>query len=310
MNSTRPVLHHLISIDNLDKNTIEYLLDRAEYFLNIDQKTLIKNPPLSGKIVVNLFFEPSTRTLNSFVIAAERLGATVISPDVHKSSTQKGESLIDTVHTFEAMGISYLVIRHSENNTAEFVASKLIGQTCLINAGDGSNQHPTQALLDLFTIRRHKKNFESLRVCIVGDVAHSRVARSLILGLRKMNTGEIRIAAPKQFIPEDAEKLGVKVYHSLPEGLDHADVIVALRIQKERIVDTKIPDPKKFFKEYGLTPENIVNAKSDAIVMHPGPIMRGIEIDSAVADGKQSVILEQVRNGVAVRMAILDTLLN
>lgn len=308
MNTKKPKIHRLIKLENLDPSGINYLLDRAEHFLNLDYSALMKEQSLCGKIVTNLFFEPSTRTRNSFIIAAQKLGAMVLSPEISNSSVQKGESLLDTVRSFEAMGSDLFVIRHSENHAAEFIASKLLEKTSLINAGDGTNRHPTQALLDLFTIRQHKKNFENLRVAIIGDILHSRVATSFIRALLMMNAKEIRLIAPCQFLPEKLEDSRVTVFSSLKEGLVDVDVIMALRIQNERIKHTEFPNLSRFSEEFGLNEDNIKIAKPDAIIMHPGPINRGVEIDSAVADGPQSLILEQVRNGVAMRMAILDLL--
>lgn len=308
--SPAPLLHHLLSTENLDKDTITYLLDRADHLLEKQIQGEQQLNSLQGKVIANLFFEPSTRTRNSFEIAAKRLGAIVLSPEMSGSATSKGESLIDTIHTFEAMGAAAFVIRHREDYTAQFVASELQSSACVINAGDGMHQHPTQALLDLLTIRQHKKTFEPLTVAIIGDIAHSRVVGSIVPALKNMGVSDLRLVAPKLFIPKNVDSWGVEVFHSLEQGLQGADVVMALRIQKERIQDSDIPDMNQFFAEYGLTQENLSFAKRDAIVMHPGPLNRGVEIDSSVADGPQSVILQQVRNGVAVRMAVLDTMLN
>lgn len=306
----KPRIQHLIDMESLNLNTITYLFDSAEQFLTncIDKRCELKL--LSGRLVTNLFFESSTRSRNSFIIATKQLGAMVLNPNMSSLATVKGESLIDTIHTFEAMGTSLFVIRHTDNNTAAFVASELSTDASIINAGDGDNQHPTQALLDLLTIHRHKPDFTELKVAIIGDILHSRVARSLIEGLSIMGTTAIRLVAPEALVPDDVDHVDVAVFHTLEEGLQDVDVVVALRIQKERMQEAAIPDPDKFFQEYGLTPATLAYAKQDAIVMHPGPINRGVEIDSSVADGPQSVILEQVRNGVAMRMAIMDCLLN
>lgn len=308
--STTVKLENLISLENLSTSTISELLNRAEFFLEnaINKKTALN--ALSGKIIANLFFEPSTRTRNSFDIAAQRLGAMVLNPDMQTSATCKGESLVDTIRTFEALGTDVFVIRHADNNTANFVANELSGNAAVVNAGDGVNQHPTQALLDLLTIRQHKHFFGNLTVAIVGDIAHSRVARSLIQGLNSMGTQQIRLIAPKALVPDDAAGLDIHLYDSLKEGLHGVDVIVALRIQKERMQVADIPDTKKFAQQFGITTDTLAYAKPDAIVMHPGPINRGVEIESAVADGPQSVILQQVHNGVAVRMAVLDAILS
>ena len=226
------------------------------------------------------------------------------------SSTVKGESLLDTIHNFEALGTDIFVIRHADNNTAHFVSSELLSTASVINAGDGDNQHPTQGLLDLLTIHQYKPDFTELSLAIVGDIAHSRVARSLIAGLQIMGTTDIRLIAPESLVPDDAAQLGVRISHSLKDGLRDTDVVMALRIQKERMQEAFIPNPDKFFNEFGLTEKTIRYAKPDAIVMHPGPMNRGVEIESSVADGKQSVILQQVRNGIAMRMAIFDSLHN
>jgi aspartate carbamoyltransferase catalytic subunit len=307
MNTVKPDLHHLIKIENLDRTGIEYLLDKAHYFLEADYPTLMQAQSLAGKVVTTLFFEPSTRTRNSFILAAQKLGAIVLSPEISNSSVKKGESLLDTVQSFEAMGTSIFIVRHNENHSVEFISSHLRPETKLINAGDGSHRHPTQALLDLLTIRQHKPNFSDLRVAIIGDIKHSRVARSAIQALTMMNVKEIRLIAHCVFLPETLDYPHVKTYSVLEEGLEDVDVVMTLRVQKERIIEGVFPDMEGFISAYKITPENIKAAKPDAIVMHPGPMNRGIEIDSAVADGPQSVILQQVQNGVAMRMAILDT---
>src|SRR3990167_5865348 len=304
-----PTLHHLLSMQSLDKDKIIYLLDRADYFLKTAVAKQEALTTLRGKVIVNLFFEPSTRTRNSFEIAEHRLGAIVLSPDMKQASTAKGELLVDTIRNLEAMGASLLVIRHSANNLAEFLASELQTHIAVVNAGDGSNEHPTQTLLDLLTIRQHFKNLTDLTVAIVGDVSHSRVARSLIIGLRLMGVKKIRIISPENFTPEDAESMNVDVFHSLEAGLKAADVIYTLRIQKERMQPDQRPKDDQYFKKFGLTSENVKLAKPSAIVMQPGPMNRGIEIESSVADGPQSVILQQTQNSVAIRMAVIETLL-
>lgn len=304
-----PILHHLLSMRSLSLDNINYLLNRAEFFL---KTTIAKQEILTtlrGKVIVNLFFEPSTRTRNSFEIAEHRLGAIVLSPDMKQSSTIKGELLIDTIRNLEKMGASLLVIRHPDNNLAEFVASELQTHVAVINAGDGSNEHPTQTLLDLLTIRQHFQNFADLTVAIVGDISHSRVARSLIIGLHAMNTKKIRLISPENFTPQDAESMNVDVFHSLEAGLKGVDIIYMLRIQKERMQPEQRPKDDQYFKKFGLTSENLKLAKPSAIVMHPGPMNRGVEIESSVADGPQSVILQQTQNSVAVRMAVVETLL-
>lgn len=308
MDTTAPKIKHLLSVESLDKASVNYLLDKTDYFLAEFLNNNATLDTLRGIIVANLFFEPSTRTRISFEIAAKRLGAIILNPHMETSALKKGESLIDTIHTFEEMGTEMFIVRHADNNTAHFIASELRHDACVINGGDGYNQHPTQALIDLYTIRQHKPDFKDLIVTVVGDIAHSRVARSLIEALKLMGTETIRLVAPKELVPNDSDRIGVEVCSTLDEGLVDADVIMALRIQKERMEESDIPDTKKFFNRYGLTTKNLRLAKNDAIVMHPGPLNRGVEIESAVADGPQSVILEQVRYGAAVRMAVMDTL--
>ena len=307
---TPPKLQHLLSIKSLDPAKVIYLLDRAEYFLKTAIEKQVVLTTLQGKVVANLFFESSTRTRNSFEIAAHRLGAIVLLPDMKQASTLKGELMIDTIRNLEAMGVALLVIRHSDNNLAQFLAMELHSGIAVVNAGDGHNEHPTQALIDLLTIRQHFPDFSALTVAIVGDVAHSRVARSLVLGLRLMGVVKIRIIGPENFIPkDDADFASVEIFHSMNEGLKDVDVIYTLRIQKERMSTTEHPKDESYFKEFGLTEERLSLAKSTAIVMHPGPTNRGIEIESSVADGSQSVILQQTRNSVAVRMAVLETVI-
>lgn len=303
-------IQHLIDMTSLDKKMIESIFEQTQYFLNscLNKSNIIKN--LSNKVVANLFFESSTRTRNSFTLAAERLGAILLNPNMYQSSTMKGESLLDTIHTFEAMGVDLFIIRHPDNNTASFVATELKSDAVIINAGDGYNQHPTQCLLDLFTISRHKSSFADIKVAIIGDILHSRVARSLVEGLHIMGTKDIHLIAPEALAPSEIDEYDATQYYSLEEGLKGADVIVTLRIQKERMQAAAMPDPDLYYQEFGLTSSTLAYAKPDAIVMHPGPLNRGVEIDSSVADGPQSVIFEQVRNGVAVRMAIMDALLN
>ncbi|MCB1827181.1 MAG: aspartate carbamoyltransferase catalytic subunit [Coxiellaceae bacterium] len=304
-------IHHLVDMDSLDQDIIQQLFKRAQYFLDhcINKGCTLNT--LENKLVANLFFETSTRTRSSFTIAAKRLGALILNPNMSQTAIAKGESLLDTIHSLEAMGVDLFVIRHTDNNTASFVASELSTDAAVINAGDGNNQHPTQCLLDLFTISRHKNNFADIKVSIIGDILHSRVARSLVDGLRIMGTTNINLIAPAALTPSETDNYkDVTIHHSMEEGLNDADVVVALRIQKERMQEADMPDPEKFYREFGLTPSTLSFAKPDAIVMHPGPLNRGVEIDSSVADGPQSVILEQVRNGVAIRMALMDGLLN
>lgn len=305
-----PKIQHLLTIASLGKEQITYLLDRSEQLLRacLAQDKVINT--LHGQVVVNLFFEPSTRTRNSFEIAAHRLGAIVLSPNMKQSATQKGELLIDTIHNFEAMGARLLTIRHPDNNLAQFLSAELQTDVSVINAGDGSNEHPTQTLLDLLTIRQHFSDFSQLTVAILGDVRHSRVARSLIIGLRTMGVERIRIVAPDYFMPTEVDGMAADQIDTITAGLEEADIIYCLRIQKERIDEKQCPSDGDYFKSFGLTQERLEFAKPTAIVMHPGPINRGIEIESVVADGPQSVILQQTQNSVAVRMAVIETLLN
>lgn len=307
--SSRPTMRNLLSVQSLDASAITYLLDRADYFLKtaVSKQTVLDT--LRGKVMVNLFFESSTRTRNSFEIAGHRLGAIVLSPDMKQSATAKGEILIDTIRNLEAMGASLLVIRHPDNNLTHFLAAELKTGVSVVNAGDGSNEHPTQTLLDLLTIRQHFKDFSNLTVAILGDVMHSRVARSLIMGLRIMGVNRIRIIAPDYFTPPESEITHLDVFHSMETGLRDVDIIYALRIQKERMPAEQRPKDDQFFRQFGLTEARLSLAKPNAIVMHPGPMNRGIEIESSVADGPQSVILQQTQNSVAVRMAVLEMLL-
>lgn len=305
----KPTLSHLITLEALTQDTIFYLLNSAQSFKN----TVIANETidnaLTGKIITHLFFEPSTRTANSFLIAAKRLNAITLHPTMNTSSVVKGESLIDTIHTFEALGTNAFIIRHAANHTAEFVAEHLSTAAHVINAGDGTNQHPTQALLDLMTIHTHKKTFEPLTVAIVGDINHSRVARSLVMGLRIMGVQDIRLVGPPDLVDESFNTTTVSVHNHLQRGIKDADVVVVLRLQKERLTHDEIIDIHAYHKHFCVTRASLNEAKPEAIVMHPGPINRDLELTSEVADFSQSTILEQVKNGVAMRMAILDTLI-
>lgn len=301
----------LVSIGQLNREQIIKLLTRAQDFCDKVLATRQVLEPLKGQALANLFFEPSTRTQYSFTLAAERLGALALNPQMSRSSLVKGESLLDTARAFVAMGVSALVVRHEQALTAQQLAEQLAGQVTVINAGDGSHEHPTQALLDLLTILQHKQSFEGLTVAIVGDISHSRVANSLIAGLQRVGVNDVRVIAPKALLPGATDSsAAMQTFSSLRDGLDGADVVVALRIQRERMADVNLIDDVEFNQQYGLTERTLKYAKPDAIVMHPGPINRGIEIDSSVADGPQSVILQQVTNGVAVRMAVLESLLS
>jgi len=302
-------LRHLLTIEGLKRQQIIDILDTAESFTSVSAQQVKKVPLLRGKTIVNLFFEPSTRTLTTFELAAKRLSADVLKINVNTSATVKGESLLDMLRNLEAMQCDMFVVRHGDSGAAHLIAQHVAPHISVINAGDGRHAHPTQALLDMFTIRRHKKEFAPLTVTIVGDIMHSRVARSQIHALTTLGVSELRVVAPKTLIPDQVESLGVHVFHDMEEGLRDADVVIMLRLQKERMTGALLPSEQEYFQTYGLTEEKLKLAKPDAIVMHPGPINRGVEIASEVADGPQSVILEQVTNGIAVRMAVMSMVL-
>jgi aspartate carbamoyltransferase catalytic subunit len=305
-------LTHLLTLEGLPAEVIVRILDTAVPFTSIAERDVKKVPLLRGRSVFNLFFENSTRTRTTFEIAAKRLSADVINLNIGFSSTSKGETLLDTVDNLVAMNADMFVVRHSQSGAPHLIAAHLNrtgrSHVHVVNAGDGRHQHPTQGLLDLFTIRHYKKAFHALTVGIVGDVMHSRVARSLIHGLTTLGTPEVRAIGPKTLLPTDLKALGVQVYHDMRAGLAGCDVVVMLRLQNERMKGALLPSVGEYFKHYGLTPEKLALAKPDAIVMHPGPMNRGVEIDSAVADGDRSVILPQVTFGIAVRMAVLSIL--
>jgi aspartate carbamoyltransferase catalytic subunit len=301
-------LQHLLTIEGLPRETLTHILDTATSFVGVTVREVKKVPLLRGKSVFNLFFEASTRTRTTFEIAAKRLSADVINLNIAVSSHTKGETLLDTVDNLSAMHADMFVIRHAQSGAPHLIASHVASHLHVINAGDGRHAHPTQGLLDLYTIRHYKKDFTRLSVAIVGDVLHSRVARSLIHALTLMGTPDVRVIGPMTLIPAGVEKLGVTVFHDLERGLRDVDVVVMLRLQSERMRGALLPSAQEFFKYYGLTPEKLALAKSDAIVMHPGPLNRGVEIDSAVADGSQAVILPQVTFGIAVRMAVMSIL--
>ena len=301
-------LQHLLSIEGLPREMLTHILDTAASFVGVTAREVKKVPLLRGKSVFNLFFEPSTRTRTTFEIAAKRLSADVINLNIAVSSHTKGETLLDTVDNLSAMHADMFVVRHAESGAPHLIASHVASHLHVVNAGDGRHAHPTQGLLDLYTIRHFKKDFTRLSVAIVGDVLHSRVARSLIHALTIMGTPDLRVIGPMTLIPAGAEKLGVKVYYDLEQGLRDVDVVVMLRLQSERMRGALLPSAQEFFKYYGLTPEKLARAKPDAIVMHPGPMNRGVEIDSAVADGSHAVILSQVTFGIAVRMAVMSIL--
>ncbi|HAD36012.1 MAG TPA: aspartate carbamoyltransferase catalytic subunit [Gammaproteobacteria bacterium] len=302
-------LRHLLTIDGLNAETIIEILDTAESFISIGQRHIRKVPLLHGRTVVNLFFEPSTRTRTTFEIAAKRLSADVINLNASRMSTSKGESVLDTVRTLEAMHTDMFVVRDGSSGTAHLIARHVPAHVHIINAGDGRHAHPTQAMLDMFTIRQHKGAFEQLRFAIVGDILHSRVARSQIHALNILGAREIRVIGPKTLLPTEIERLGVTAFTNMDEGLSDIDVIMMLRLQLERMEGQLIPSSQEYFRLYGLTSERVARAAPDAVVMHPGPMNRGLEITSSVADGERSLILPQVTNGIAVRMSIMAKLM-
>ncbi|QDC43745.1 aspartate carbamoyltransferase catalytic subunit [Methylophilus medardicus] len=301
-------LQHLLSIEGLPKRILNDILDTAENFVGVAEREVKKVPLLRGKTVCNIFFENSTRTRTTFEIAAKRLSADVLNLNVSTSSQSKGETILDTVNNLIAMHADMFVVRHQQSGAAHFIAQHVPPHISVINAGDGRHAHPTQGLLDVFTIRKYKPEMHNLRVAIVGDVLHSRVARSEIHALTTLGVPEIRVIAPRTLLPTDVEKLGVQVFHNMEQGLKDVDVVMMLRLQNERMSGALLPSSQEFFQTFGLTPERLALARPDAIVMHPGPMNRGVEIDSAVADGKQSVILPQVTYGIAVRMAVMAIL--
>jgi aspartate carbamoyltransferase catalytic subunit len=296
-------LHHLLTLDGLPAEILWQILDTAKSFVGTKVK---KVPLLRGKSVFNVFFEPSTRTRTTFEIAAKRLSADVINLNVTVSSQSKGESLLDTVANLSAMHADMFVVRHGESGAPHFIARHVAPDIHVINAGDGRHSHPTQGLLDMYTIRHYKKDFSSLRVAIVGDVLHSRVARSQIHAFTTLGCPEVRVIAPKTLLPANVEQLGVQVFHDMRQGLKDVDVVTMLRLQNERMQGALLPSAQEFYKYYGLTDDKLALAKPDAIVLHPGPMNRGVEIDSSVADGKHSVILPQVTFGIAIRMAVMS----
>jgi len=301
-------LIHLLSIEGLPRAVLHNILDTAGTFLSVNDREVKKVPLLRGKSVFNLFFENSTRTRTTFEIAAKRLSADVINLDIAKSSAAKGESLLDTIANLSAMHADMFVVRHSESGAPYLIAQHCAPHVHVVNAGDGRHAHPTQGLLDMYTIRHYKQDFTQLTVAVVGDIVHSRVARSDINALTTLGVPEIRAVGPKTLVPGDLKEMGVRVCHDMVEGIKGADVIIMLRLQNERMSGAMLPSAGEFFKNYGLTQEKLAHAKPDAIVMHPGPINRGVEIDSSVADGRQSVILPQVTFGIAVRMAVMSTI--
>lgn len=301
-------LQHLLTTEGLPAPILLHILDTAESFVGVTERDVKKVPLLRGKSIFNLFFEPSTRTRTTFEIAAKRLSADVVNLNIAVSSQSKGETLLDTVNNLSAMHADMFVVRHSQSGAAHLIARHVRPEIHVINAGDGRHAHPTQGLLDMFTIRHYKRDFHNLRVAIVGDILHSRVARSQIHALTTLGVPEVRVIAPQTLLPAKVERLGVHVYHEMEQGLKDVDVLLMLRLQNERMLSARLPSAEEYFKYYGLTQEKLALAKPDAIVLHPGPMNRGVEIDSAVADGKHSVILPQVTFGIAVRMAVMSIL--
>ncbi|MFT3848935.1 MAG: aspartate carbamoyltransferase catalytic subunit [Propionivibrio sp.] len=305
-------LAHLLSIDGLPRSILTQILDTASSFLEVSDRDVKKVPLLRGKSVFNLFFENSTRTRTTFEIAAKRLSADVINLDVARSSTAKGETLLDTIDNLVAMHADMFVVRHASSGAPYLIVEHLhrLGRSDVhvVNAGDGRHAHPTQGLLDMFTIRHYKKDFANLTVAIVGDILHSRVARSDIHALTTLGAAEVRAVGPQTLLPTAIEKMGVRVCNDPKEGLAGCDVVIMLRLQNERMNGALLPSAREYFKCYGLTPDMLALAKPDAIVMHPGPMNRGVEIASEVADGAQAVILPQVTFGIAVRMAVMSIL--
>ncbi len=305
-------LIHLLSTEGLPREILLQILDTAARFLEVSNRAVKKVPLLRGKSVFNLFFENSTRTRTTFEIAAKRLSADVLNLDVARSSTAKGETLLDTIDNLVAMHADMFVVRHAASGAPFLIVDHLqrTGRrdVRVVNAGDGRHAHPTQGLLDMYTIRHYKQDFSQLTVAVVGDILHSRVARSDIHALNTLGVAEVRAIGPQTLLPTALETMGVRVCHNLREGLRNCDVIIMLRLQNERMNGALLPSASEYFKCYGLTPETLALAKPDAIVMHPGPMNRGVEIASDVADGTQSVILPQVTFGIAVRMAVMSIL--
>jgi len=300
-------LHHLLTLKGLDKGMLTEILDDAQRFVTQPGEPTARSNSLAGRTVANLFFEPSTRTRASFDLAGKRLGADVLNLDVNTSSRKKGESILDTIYTLQAMQADVMVVRDASSGVPAYIARHVNDHVCILNAGEAEVSHPTQGLLDLLTIRQRKQNFENLTVTIVGDIMHSRVARSAAEGLHTLGVGELRLVSPPALAPTPEEMPFAKLMDNLDDGMKDADVVMALRIQRERIGSLDgIPGIDEYFANYGISTERMKNAKPDAIIMHPGPMNRGIEIESSLADSEASVITQQVANGVAVRMAVLE----
>ncbi len=307
-------LRHLLTIEGLPRALIHHILDTAATFVGVSAREVKKVPLLRGKSVFNLFFENSTRTRTTFEIAAKRLSADVVNLNINTSSTSKGESLLDTIDNLVAMHADMFVVRHAQSGAPYLIAQhieRMRGRgphVNVINAGDGRHAHPTQGLLDMYTIRHFKGDLTRLTVAVVGDVLHSRVARSDIHALTTLGVPEVRVIGPQTLLPTGLEQMGVRVFTDMREGLRGVDAVITLRLQNERMRGALLPSAQEYFKHYGLTQEKLALAAPDCIVMHPGPMNRGVEIDSAVADGPQSVILDQVTFGIAVRMAVMSIL--
>ncbi len=299
-------LTHLITTEGLPRSILTHILDTAETFVPLADRDVKKVPLLRGKSVFNLFFENSTRTRTTFEIAAKRLSADVFNLNINVSSAAKGETLLDTIANLSAMQADLFVVRHEASGAPYLIAQHVAPHVHVVNAGDGRHAHPTQALLDMYTIRHFKKDFSNLTVAVVGDILHSRVARSNIHALTTLGVAEVRAIGPLTLLPSGLEQMGVRVFTDMNEGLKGVDVIIMLRLQNERMRGALLPSSHEYFKHYGLTEEKLALAKPDCIVMHPGPMNRGVEIESSVADGAQSVILNQVTFGIAVRMAVMS----
>ena len=301
-------LRHLITLDGMARETLSALLDRAENYRRFPGQSAYEGRELSGMTVANLFFEPSTRTRASFDLAGRRLGAHVINLETQSSSRVKGETMLDTIYTLEAMNTDVFVIRDSEAGMPEFLIDHVADHVSVISAGEAHVSHPTQGLLDILTIRSHKRRFAGLKVAIVGDIKHSRVARSTARALQTLGTTDLRLVAPEPLLPAEVEFSGAKRFIRIEDGIAGADVVMMLRIQKERMAQAASLDDQDYFREFGLTANRLKLASPTALVMHPGPMNRGVEIASDVADGPRSVIREQVNNGVAIRMAVLASI--
>jgi aspartate carbamoyltransferase catalytic subunit len=299
-------LRHFLTVDGLPRPLLERIIDTANSFVVVGNQEVKKVPLLRGKTVVNLFFENSTRTRSTFELAAKRLSADVLNLDIKTSATSKGESLLDTLRNLRAMHSDMFVVRHSQSGAPHFIAEQVTPNVAIINAGDGRHAHPTQAMLDMLTIHRHKGAFDQLKVAIVGDILHSRVARDQVHALATLGCKDIRLIGPNTLLPAEAASLGVTIYTDMDMGLEEVDVIIMLRLQTERMDSAFLPSASEYYQVYGLNRQRLAKAKPDAIVMHPGPINRGIEIESEVADGTQSLILDQVGYGIAIRMAVMS----